>query len=386
MAAEMGVKADPTVWLPLLDEHRLTVLPHDTVMEGTLRAGLSPDHPEVLAMLDAWPARAYLNEVDDRVDVVLVYQPKDEERSIPWLPVLLFLATLVTTLGSGAMLQGVDPFGTAFFEAGPIRLPYPTGVDLAALERGVLFAVPFLLVLLVHEFGHYLAARWHGVRASLPYFIPFPPYYSKIGTLGAFIRLRGPSVQRRVLFDIGASGPLASFVASVPLFAYGLTQSRVVPGSASAATPFLILFFDQPVWLGSGLGTTALARVAGVSALGVDPILLHPLALVGWLGLFVTALNLLPLGQLDGGHILYAQRGDGQRRLARMFLGALVLLGFAWRGWWVWAVLVLVIHRGAVGHPPLLQPEPHLDRVRNVLAWALIAIFLLCLVPVPIRL
>ncbi len=386
MAAEMGVKADPTVWLPLLDEHRLTALAHDTVMEGTLRPDLTPEHPEVVEQLDAWPGRAYLNDVDGRVEVLLVYQPKDEPRSIPWLPALLFLATLVTTLGSGAMLQGVDPFATAFFEWGSLRLPYPTSIDFAALERGLPFAIPFLVVLLLHEFGHYLAARWHGVRASLPYFIPFPPYYSVIGTMGAFLRLRGPSVKRRVLFDIGASGPLASFVASVPLFVYGLTQSRVIPGSASAATPFLVLFFDQPVWLGSGLGTSALAAAAGVDAFGSDPILLHPLALVGWLGLFVTALNLLPLGQLDGGHILYAQRGHGQERLARLFLGALLLLGFAWKGWWVWAVLVLVIHRGGVGHPPLLQPEPELDRVRNGLAWALIAIFLSCFVPVPIRL
>ena len=386
MGAEKGVKPDPSVWLPLLDEHRLNSLPHDTVIEGTLKEGLSLDHPDVVETLASWPGRAYLLENDGRVEVVLVYQLKTERRSVPWVPALLFLLTLVSTLGSGAMLAGVDPFDTAFFDIGSLRLPYPTGFDIGALREGIVFALPFMAVLLVHEMGHYVAARWHGVTASLPYFLPFPPYYSVVGTLGAFIRLRGPSVRRSVLFDIGASGPLASFVVSVPLFVYGLGLSRVVPGSASELTPFLILFFDQPVWLGSGLATTTLAMMAGVGPLGDNPVLLHPLALVGWLGLFVTALNLLPLGQLDGGHILYAQQPERQRRFARLFLVSLLAFGFVWRGWWVWAALVLFLHRGGVGHPPLLQPEPRLGGARAGLAWFLIGVFFLLFVPVPIRL
>jgi membrane-associated protease RseP (regulator of RpoE activity) len=171
---------------------------------------------------------------------------------------------------------------------------------------GASFAFPFLGVLMAHEMGHWAAARAHRVRASLPYFIPFPPYFSVIGTIGAFIRLRGPIVRRSVLFDIGSSGPFASFLCSLPLLAAGLALSEVAPGRADVRSPFVVFFLDQPVWLGNGLLTHAMALLLGPGPVGESPIHLHPFALVGWLGLFVTTLNLLPLGQLDGGHVLHA--------------------------------------------------------------------------------
>lgn len=387
MAASERVKPDPSVWLPLLDdEYELTTLPGDTVLRGTLREGLSVDSPRVREVLEEWPGQAHLSADAEGVDVVLVYQIKEPRPAKVGLHLLLFVLTAVTTLGSGALMTGVDPFATRLLEMGELVLPYPSGLDISRLAFGLSFAGPFLGVLLAHEMSHVWAARRHGVRATLPYFIPFPPYFSLIGTLGAFIRLKGPTVRRSSLFDIGASGPLASFLVSIPLLIVGLGWSQAVPGPASLSTPFVIRFFGEPVWLGNGLVTHALASLVGPAPVGETLILLHPLALAGWLGLFVTALNLLPLGQLDGGHIVYAISPLRHARIARFFLLTLIPLGFLWWGWWAWAALVWVIHRGRVGHPRVIQPGPGIGRKRDALVWMLILIFFATLVPVPIEL
>lgn len=386
MMPENGVKPDPGVWLPLLEDYRLTSLPHDTILQGTLRSDLAADSPEVGAALAEGPHPAYLESDGDRTELVLVYQSREEARRLPIVHVALFFATVITTLGSGALMLGVDPFRTRVLEIGAIQLPYPSAVDASALALGVTFALPFLGVLLSHEMGHYWAARYHRVRVSLPYFIPFPPYYSVIGSLGAFIRLRGPTVRRSVLFDIGAAGPLASFFLSLPLLIVGLRWSTVFPGQASVTSPFLIEFVGQPVWLGNGVATHLLAAWFGPAQVGETLILLHPVALAGWIGLFVTALNLLPLGQLDGGHVLYALDPRGHVRWARLFLLSLIPLGILWWGWWAWAVLVLVVHRGRVAHPRVVQQEASLGIPRTLLGWLLIATFFLTFVPVPIHL
>ena len=385
MAGQKAVKPDPGLWVPLLEAYRLTSLRHDTVLEGTLRTDLTAASAEVTDALAEWPASAYLQRDGDATHVVLVYQGTDGPPR--WrLQLALFVATIVTTLGSGALMAGLDPFRTEVVLIGEVGIPYPSGIEWSVLWLGAPFAFPFLGVLLAHEMGHYVAARVHGVRATLPYFIPFPPYFSVIGTLGAFIRLRGPTVRRAVLFDIGSAGPFASFAVSIPILALGLTLSESLPRPASLATPFVILFQGQPVWLGSGLVTHLLATVFGPGATGESLILLHPVALVGWLGLFVTTLNLLPLGQLDGGHILYALQPSRHSLAARGFVLALVPLGFVWGGWWAWAVVVLVLHRGRVEHPAVMQHEPTIGPVRRTLGWALIAMFLLTFVPIPLHL
>ena len=385
MGTRKAVKPDPGVWLPLLDSYKVTALPHDTVLEGTLRADLDAASQEVLAALRAWPARAYLDHHQGATHVELVYQMRDEPRSIPWLHLALLAATLVTTLAAGALMDGRDPFRTQLLELGGLALPYPSGIQWQVLLEGAPFAFPFLGVLLAHEMGHYMAARAHRVRASLPYLMPFPPYFSIIGTVGAFIRLKGPIVRRSALFDVGAAGPFASFFISVPLLALGLSMSQPVPGDVPPGTPFLIRFAGQPVWLGDGLVTHVLASLFAPGPLGAGPLLLHPLALVGWLGLFVTALNLLPLGQLDGGHVLYAMHPGRSTRAARWFMVALIPLGFVWWGWWAWAGVIAVLHRGRVAHPPVIQHAPEIGRTRSVLGALLILIFFLTFVPVPLR-
>jgi Zn-dependent protease len=386
MAAENGVKPDPSLWLPLLGHYRLTALPRDTVLEGRLNEGLTAESDEVLDVLAQWPARAHFATDEEGTGVVLVYQVKEESTRWPWIHLALLLATFITTLGSGALMLNIDPFDTRLLHLSGTSVPYPTTLHFRSLLVGGTFAFPFLGVLMVHEMGHWGAARLHRVRASLPYFIPFPPYLSLIGSLGAFIRLKGPSVRRSILFDIGAAGPLASFLVSVPLLVVGLARSRVVAGPISAPTPFLVRFTGQPVWLGDSVITHALATWFGPGPVGEAPILLHPLALAGWLGLFVTALNLLPLGQLDGGHALYALTPRRHARMARWFLLTLVVLGFAWWGWWAWAGLVFALHRGRVVHPAVIQPGPEPGRLRRGVGWLLIAIFTLSFVVVPIEL
>lgn len=385
MGPRMAVKPDPSLWLPLLASYRLTALPHDTVLEGTLRPDLDAASPEVVDALERWSAPAYLHHQDGATQVVLVYALRDEAPAVPWVHVALLVATLVTTLAAGALMGGRDPLQTRVFELGRMVIPYPSGIRWNVLLTGVPFALPFLGVLLAHEMGHYVAARVHRVRATLPYLIPFPPYFSIIGTVGAFIRLKGPTVRRSTLFDVGASGPFVSFLVSLPLLAVGMALSSPVPGDVPAGTPFLIRFAGQPVWLGSGLVTHVFAAWFAPSGFGAGPLLLHPLALVGWLGLFVTALNLLPLGQLDGGHVLYAMHPRRSDRAARFFLLALVPLGFLWWGWWAWAALIAVLHRGRVTHPPVIQRAPDIGRTRLVLGAVLIAIFFLTFVPVPLR-
>ena len=386
MALRKAGKPDPGMWLPLLADYELTSLSNDVLLEGTLREGLTASSPEVLVALEEWPATAYLRHEDEQTNVALVYHATDERGRGPWIHIALFAATMVTTMASGALMVGLDPFDTEVLRLGEMAIPYPSGLNLRALFVGIPFAFPFLGVLLAHEMGHYFAARKHRVRATLPYFIPFPPYLSIIGTVGAFIRLKGPTIRRSVLFDVGAAGPLASFAVSLPLLAYGLRLSEVVPGRATLATPFVIQFAGQPVWLGNGAVTHVMATVFAPTGFGDAPILLHPLALVGWLGLFVTALNLLPLGQLDGGHILYALAPKHQGRAAKVFMAALLPLGFLWWGWWAWALLVAVLHRGSVSHPTVVQPEKSIGTLRIRVGLALIVIFFLTFVPVPLDL
>lgn len=386
MGPRKVVKADPGVWLPLLDSYRMTALPHDSVLEGTLHDGLHAASPDVVAALDAWPAPAYLDYQDGRTHVVLVYPTREEPPAFPWVHLALLLLTLLTTLSAGALMGGRDPLATRVLELGRLSLPYPSALRWDSLMSGAPFALPFLGVLLAHEMGHWCAARVHGVRATLPYLIPFPPYFSIIGTVGAFIRLKGPTVRRSTLFDVGASGPLVSFVVSLPLLAVGLALSQPVPGDVTMGTPFVIRFAGQPVWLGNGLVTHLFASWFAPVPVGQAPLLLHPLALVGWLGLFVTALNLLPLGQLDGGHVLYAMHPGRSIRAARLFILALVPLGFLWWGWWGWGILIAVMHRGRVAHPPVIQNAPEIGPVRRLLGAALIAVFFLTFVPVPLRL
>jgi membrane-associated protease RseP (regulator of RpoE activity) len=238
------------------------------------------------------------------------------------------------------------------------------------LKIGLSFSIPALLILLCHEMGHYIACRIYGIPCTPPFFLPVPLNF---GTFGAFIRIKVPIQSKRQLFDVGIAGPIAGFVALIPFLLYGIAKSQpamhAVTGKIDLLLPGRCLAIQLAVWLFHG-------RLPAGTILN-----LHPTALAAWLGLFATSLNLLPLGQLDGGHILYAATGRLQRRLALPLWLALALLGFYWPGWLLWCVIVLVI---GLRHSPVHDESLPLDRKRQALAWAALAIFVLSFMPVPI--
>jgi len=285
--------------------------------------------------------------------------------AVHWL--LLGLTFLTTTI-VGVVLN------LAFGSNRPIDLDQYVSVFsvIAArpmvLLQGLAFSVTLMSILLAHELGHYFACLYYGIDASLPYFLPFP---SPIGTLGAFIRIRSPIYTRRALFDIGIAGPLAGFVMLVPAMAIGLAYSKVIPGIAERGD----LVFGVP----------AIQRVMECmifpGARAAD-IYLHPMARAAWVGTLATALNLLPIGQLDGGHIIYSFTPDNHKLLSRIFVVALVPMGiFYSRSWLVWAVLLFFF---ALRHPVICDVAP-LGRNRVLLGVSALVIFLLTFTAVPIR-
>lgn len=290
-------------------------------------------------------------------------------RERPVLNILLFVATVFTTLLSGTLMKGVDPF---FLLSVPL-LPFPVPMfSPSRLAAGVPFSFTLLGILGTHELGHYFMGRRHGVAVTLPYFIPVPPPFL-VGTMGAFIRMRSPVGDRRALFDIAVAGPLAGLVLAVPALIWGLTLSRpvMVPKSAEGV-----------LWLGDSLLTKALQwLVVGPLPDGMD-ISLHPIALAGWFGLFVTAMNLIPVGQSDGGHLVYAVLGKSHRLVSQMVFALLLGLGYFWPGWLFWALLLLLL--GGFQHGPPLDDITQLDPRRRRLGYLTLGLFILLLPPIPI--
>lgn len=265
---------------------------------------------------------------------------------------VLFIATVFTTAAAGTMLAGGDVTNPADW------------------PKGIPFSASLLTILLCHEMGHFVASRIHKVQATLPYFIPFP---NAFGTFGALIRMESPIPDRRALLDIGVAGPLAGFVVSLPVTVLGLKLSAVV-GPAGLKSGAMVL--------GDSLLFKLLTFITK-GPIGKGDILLHPLALAGWIGLFVTAVNLLPIGQLDGGHVSYALFGRHSIWVARGAFLTLIPLGFVWNVWFFWALLIILFVR--LGHPPPLDDEVALDLRRKFLGWTVLLIFVLTFIPAPIR-
>ena len=289
--------------------------------------------------------------------------PRTRERY--WLYALLFGATLVTTTIVGTAMQMDFDRSLPFDIEQSLRMyswlwRHPSG-----LLRGLPFSLTLLAILLAHEMGHYLAAIYHRVDASMPYFLPSP----FMGTFGAFIRVRSPIYSKRVLFDIGVSGPLAGFVFLMPALSVGLAFSKVIPGIAHQG----VLHFGDPgfQWL--------LERIIFPGVRPAD-IYLHPVARAAWVGMFATALNLLPIGQLDGGHILYSFFPRQHRTISKVLCILLLPLGWFWIGWLVWGVVLLLVGRR---HPSIEDPTP-LDGGRRTLGWIALAVFVLCFTFAPI--
>ena len=292
-----------------------------------------------------------------------------------WLHALMFAATLATTTIVGARMDYNFTRDLPFFDLErDLALFQSFWKDPSFLLRGLPFSLTLLTILLAHEFGHYFACLYYRVDASLPYFLPAPTF---TGTLGAFIRIRAPIFSKRVLFDIGIAGPIAGFVFLLPALAIGLAYSKVLHGIADQGaftfgTPALVWLLERAIF-------------PGVPS---SDIYLHPVARAAWIGILATALNLMPIGQLDGGHILYAIAGDRHKLLSRVFTAALIPIGicglffpsFFWPGWLVWAVVLLFF---GMRHPAIYDPS-NLGGGRRQLAWLSLAIFLLSFTLAPI--
>ncbi len=292
------------------------------------------------------------------------------------LAVFLFLATLFTsvTVGGVFLIGARTDIAT---DIAPFLVPdtvIRVWSDPATLIWGFAYALPVLAILLAHELGHYFACRRYRVAASPPYFLPSP---FLLGTLGAFIRIRSVIRSKRELFDIGVAGPIAGFLVLLPILAYGVAHSVpvavvAVPESASAMAltlPGNSLLYRAFVWLFFG----ALPEGAILNP--------HPFVFAAWVGSFATMLNLLPLAQLDGGHLLYAVAGRHQRRIAPVLWLVLLAGGLVWPGWFVWAAIVLWL---GLRHPPVWDESEPLDGKRRWLAVGAALIFLLCFMPVPL--
>jgi membrane-associated protease RseP (regulator of RpoE activity) len=280
----------------------------------------------------------------------------------PLVNVLLFLVTVLTTLAAGSQLAGRDGFLPALL-AGESERAW--GLALA----GAPFALTLLGILGVHEFGHYAAARWHGVTATLPYFIPMP--VGGLGTLGAFISVRSPMKSRTVLFDIGLAGPLAGFAVALPLLVVGILLSEPVPGFTPGLTQRA---------LGSSVLVSVIDAFFSRAAAG-ETLSLHPVYFAAWLGLLITGINLLPIGQLDGGHVAYALFGRAAHHIARGAFLLLIVAGLALTSTWLlWGVFVLF---GGLHHPPPLNDITPLDGGRWLLGLSTIGLFFLIIIPVP---
>lgn len=297
----------------------------------------------------------------------------------------LLAATLFSTSVAGALLQGTDPLGVGATSDGGLSAWMPTGLDLRVLLGGTTFALPFLVILLAHEWAHRIAAARHGIRTTLPYCIPFPPHISVIGSLGAFIRIRSPVPSRQALLEVGVAGPLASLTLSVPILAVGLALSSPAEIPARAGLPFVVLFQDVTIRLGEPLLVQGVTMLLGVGV-GREAVLLHPLAFAGWLGLMLTFLNLLPLARLDGGHILHALDPSRARWGAVATVVAFLMLGFVWRGWWAWAAVMVLLGRSRPLPRDFIPPSAAPETGRRRMAWGALGSILLLLPPVPVGL
>ncbi len=289
----------------------------------------------------------------------------------------LFLVTLVTstTLGAAYYLSTRTDIVTDLSFVFDLRTVREVWSQPALLAIGLQFSLPMLFILLCHELGHYLTCRRYGLPATLPYFLPAPV---GLGTLGAFIKIRAPIRTKRELLDVGAAGPIAGFIALVPFLIYGVWRSSPAPLDAAppgSSAPLMLLLPGKCLAI-------ELASRWFHGPLPSDMVLdLHPFALAAWVGLLATALNLIPLGQLDGGHIFYAAQGRLQRRLAPLLWLGLALASLRWPGWLLWCVIVLVM---GLRHPPVYDELEPLDPKRRRVALACLLIFVLSFIPVPI--
>lgn len=270
--------------------------------------------------------------------------------------VFLFLMTVLTTMVAGMVFEGLNPLE-----------------DASQFYRGLPYAGTLLAILLAHEMGHYLTARYFNMEVTLPYFIPAPPPLFFLGTLGAFIRMKSPAQHRRALLYVAAGGPIAGFCVALPAVIFAYATSSVAPIHAPGSG----IYFGEPLLL-QLVGRLIIGPIPAGSALHINSV-----GVAAWFGLLVTMFNLIPIGQLDGGHIVFALIGRQARYVSRVVIGALLLMGFFFfEGWFIWAILGWLTTRAP--HPVIVDQHSPLSQRSRAIAGITLAIFVLCFMPEPI--
>ena len=277
--------------------------------------------------------------------------------SIPRIHLVLFFLTVFTTLLAGALMEGAKVLEN------PLEL-----------LKGIPFSFTLMFILGTHEFGHYYYAQKHKVDATLPYFIPAPPFLFLIGTFGAFIKIKSPIYRKDALLQIGAAGPIAGFVIAVPALIIGLLLSDVVEKNN----------IQGALILGDSILMKILTWITHPKLMDTQDIMLHPIAFAGWIGLLVTMLNLLPIGQLDGGHVAYAMLGKKQRLIGQIAFIFLIPLSFLSINWLIWGLLLLILMR-SVKHPPIQDIHIPLSDTDKRIGYICLLIFIVCFIPAPFK-
>jgi membrane-associated protease RseP (regulator of RpoE activity) len=317
-------------------------------------------------------------------------EPKAKKNLNPRLNLILFILTLISVLFTGGLYGTVGVLPTNTWQA-----------IILLIQNGWPFAISLLAILGIHEFGHYFAGRHNEVKVTLPYFIPFP--LSLFGTMGAFINMRSVPKNRRALFDLGVTGPLCGFAASVFVLLIGLSLSKLdqLPLSLPSQSSFQMegnsLIYLLLKFISFGKILPQPQNLSGFPLViywiryfftglpfpwGATDVMLHPVAWAGWAGLLITGINLIPAGQLDGGHIFYTVLGKKASDRAFPFIVVLLaIMGIFWNGWWLWAALVFFLGRS---HAEPLDQITELDRKRKIIGIITLIVFLLVFVPVPL--
>lgn len=359
---------------------------------GKLLLESEPAYQQLANSLEHLDVTPLFRIEDGREVIVLLKGIVKPKPSNPWINLIFFILTGISVVFAGTFFEYQGPWTTDLDQVLPHLLP--------TLYRGLAFAGTLLAILLAHEFGHYLAARYHRSAVTLPYFIPFP--FSPFGTMGAFIQLKEPPKNKRILLDIGIAGPLAGLVIAIPLLFLGLYLSQtdrlpifLAQGQGFSLEGNSILYLTMK-FIVFGEWLPAPNTFAGLHPMifwlryfftgqpipyGAVDVLLHPVAWAGWAGLLITALNLIPAGQLDGGHILYSLFGKRSRIVLPFVLVALIILGTVWSGWWLWAFIIFLLGRS---HAEPLDQITQLDSRRKVLAVFGLVVFILVFTPIPL--
>jgi hypothetical protein len=369
---------------PLLEAWRVMSLGTGEVVDGLVAVEHRGPSPQLTGVLTRWPGRWYWADAQHR-GLVLIRALPDARRPRWGLHVLLLAVTILCSLGAGAALAGVwypyspPGFVGALEGAGQFFVNVVRG-DWRVILDGWTFAVPLLGILLIHESGHYIAARRYHIDTSPPFFLPIPPTLSPIGSLGAFIRLRSPLLDRRQLLDVGAAGPIAGFVVAVAVLFWGYRTSQAFPSIPAGTAATWVSWGGNAIGLGDSLLTHWFRERAFHGAASVH---LSLPAFAGWVGMFITGLNLLPLSQLDGGHVTYGLLGRRQGWVAALAVLGLLGLARLSPSWLIWVAMTFLIGGGRWTHPEVLIPGREVPTSRRWVGLLCVVIFVLTFVPVP---